>query len=133
MIDYTTKIKEICDALRSINMILDEDEMVHIFLAQRYNSIRTAICTREKPSTFFDQQPMLLVEENHAVASRNTYVSIQMLYTEADRPRDRGGRGGSACTNSGRNDQRSNRREERIQGPSMSRGSEDGAEIWQES
>ena len=44
--DYTTKIKEICDALGSINMTVDEDEMVQICLgglAQRYGLIRTAI------------------------------------------------------------------------------------------
>ena len=30
--DYTTKIKEICDALGSINVTFDEDEMVQICL-----------------------------------------------------------------------------------------------------
>ena len=30
--DYTTKIKEICDALRSINVMVEEDEMVQIYL-----------------------------------------------------------------------------------------------------
>ena len=37
--DYTIKIKEIYDALGSINVIVYEDEMVQIFLgdlAQRY-------------------------------------------------------------------------------------------------
>ena len=29
--EYTTKIKEICDSLKSINGIGDEDEMVQIF------------------------------------------------------------------------------------------------------
>ena len=28
VIDYTTKIKEICDALGSINVTVDNDEMV---------------------------------------------------------------------------------------------------------
>ena len=63
--DYTTKIKEICDALGSINVTVDEDEMVHIYLgdlAQRYGPILTAICTREKPPSFFDLQSMLMVE-----------------------------------------------------------------------
>mgnify|MGYP002775570664 CR=1 FL=1 len=46
--DYTTKIKQICDALGSINVTVDEDEMVQICLgglAQRYGPIRTTICT----------------------------------------------------------------------------------------
>ena len=30
--NYTTKIKEICNALESINVTVDEDEMVHICL-----------------------------------------------------------------------------------------------------
>ena len=32
MTDYTTKIKEICDALGSISVTVDEDEMVQIYL-----------------------------------------------------------------------------------------------------
>ena len=62
--DYTTKVKEIGDALGSINVIVDEDEMVQICLdglAQRYGPIRTAICTREKPPSFFNLQSMLMV------------------------------------------------------------------------
>ena len=42
VIDYNTKIKEICDALGSINVMVDEDEMVHICLSglsQRYMPI----------------------------------------------------------------------------------------------
>ena len=40
--DYTTKVKEICDALGSINVTVDEDEMAQICLvglAQRYRPI----------------------------------------------------------------------------------------------
>ena len=51
MPDYAMKIKEICDALGSINVTMDEEEMVHIFfggLAQRHELIRTAICMKEK-------------------------------------------------------------------------------------
>ena len=42
---YTTKVKEICEALGLINVTVDEDVMVHICLgclAQRYEPIRTA-------------------------------------------------------------------------------------------
>ena len=41
-----------CDALGSINVMVDEEEMVQICLgglAPRYGLIRTLICTREKP------------------------------------------------------------------------------------
>ena len=47
--DYTAKIKEICDALGSIDVTIDKEEMVQICLggpAQRYEPIRTAILTR---------------------------------------------------------------------------------------
>ena len=57
VIDYTTKINEICDALGSISVTMDEDEMVLICLsglAQKYGPIRMAIYTREKPPSFFD-------------------------------------------------------------------------------
>ena len=50
--EYTTKIKEICDALGSINVLVDEEEMVHICLgalALRCRPIWTTICMREKP------------------------------------------------------------------------------------
>ena len=96
--DYTTKIKEICDALGSINVTVHEDEMVEIVLgglAQRYGSIRTTICAREKPPSFFVLQSMLMVEENHVSGSRTTQSDNHMMYTEAEWPRECGGRGGS--------------------------------------
>ena len=46
--EYTTKLKEICDALGSINVMVDKDEMVQICLgglAQWYEPIRITICT----------------------------------------------------------------------------------------
>ena len=72
--DYTTKIKEICDALGSINVTADEDEMIQICLsglAQRYKPIQTTICTRQKAPPFFDLQSMLMVEENYIGASKS--------------------------------------------------------------
>ena len=72
--NYTTKMKEICNALGSINVIMDDDEMVQICLcglAPWYEPIQTAICMREKPPSFFDLQSMLMVKENHAGASRS--------------------------------------------------------------
>ena len=93
--DYTTKVKEICDALGSINVTVDEDKMVQICLgglAQRYGPIRMTICTREKPPSFVDLQSMLMDEENHVSGSRTTQSDNRMLYTEAEWPRGYGGR-----------------------------------------
>ena len=108
VIDYNTKIKEICDALGSINVMVDEDEMVQICLgglAQTYGPIRKAICTQEKSSLFFNLQSMLMVEENHASGSRTTQSGSRMLYTEADWPCGHGGRGGLARNVGGRQEQ----------------------------
>ena len=54
---YTFKIKELCDSLGSINVNIDDDEMVQICLsgfAPRFNTISSAILTREKSPSCFD-------------------------------------------------------------------------------
>ena len=87
MTNYTTKIKEICDVLKSINVMVDEDEIVQICLgglAQRYVPIQIAICTRDKPSSFFELQSMLMVEENHVSGLKTTQPNSRMLYMEAN-------------------------------------------------
>ena len=73
--DYTAKLKSICDSLGSINVTIDEDEMVQVCLgglAQRFNSLRTTILARDTPPSFFNLQSMLLVEENHVQTKTNT-------------------------------------------------------------
>ena len=95
MADYTSKIKDICDSLASIEVNIKEREMVQICLrglAPKFGAFRTAVCTREKTSSFFDLQSILLVEENHAGASMSMHTDSRMLYTEGDRPRACGGR-----------------------------------------
>ena len=72
--DYNTKIKEICSALGSINMMVDEDKMVQICLDGLTQ--RSTICTLEKPLSFFDLQSMLMVEENHMSGLRTTQLDI---------------------------------------------------------
>ena len=47
--DYTSRIKEIRDSLTSINMTVDEDEMVQVYLgglASKFGAFRTTVCTR---------------------------------------------------------------------------------------
>ena len=94
MADYTSKIKDICDSLASIEVNIDESEMVQVCLgglAPKFGAFRTAVCTRENTLSFSDLQSMLLVEENHAGASTSTHTDNGMMYTEGDRPRGRGG------------------------------------------
>ena len=97
MTDYTSKIKEICDALGSIDVTVEEDEMIQICLgglSQKSGSFKTAICTWEKPPSFFDLQSMLLVEENNGKATRIEPYESQMIYMELVGNRGRGhGRG----------------------------------------
>ena len=131
--DYTTKVKEICDALGFINVTVDEDVMVHICLgclAQRYGPIWTAIYTQEKPPSFFDLQLMLIVAKNHVSGSRTTHSDSWMLYTKAELPRGHGGQGGSARNSGGRQEQESRHRgnADNSSGPSTSRGIHGGAE-----
>ena len=73
--DYTAKIKSICDSLGSININVDEDEMVQVWLgdlSQRFNPLRTTILARENPPSFFDLQSMLLAEENYVRTETKT-------------------------------------------------------------
>ena len=68
VLDYTVKIKSICDSLGSINVNVDEDEMVQVCLgglAQRFSPLRMAIMVRGNPDSFFNLQSLLLIEENH--------------------------------------------------------------------
>ena len=63
--DYTLKIKDICDSLASIDVNVEEGEMVQICvggLASKFGAFRTVVCTRENMPSFFDLQSMLLVE-----------------------------------------------------------------------
>ena len=62
---YTTKIKSICDSLGSINVNIDDDQMVQICLgglAPRFGAMRTAVLAREKSTSFFELQSMLFVK-----------------------------------------------------------------------
>ena len=55
--DYTSKIKDICDSLASIDVNIEEGEMVQVCLgglASKFGAFRTAVCTRENTPSFFD-------------------------------------------------------------------------------
>ena len=94
VVDYNSRIKDICDSLVSINVTIEENEMVQVCLkgfTQKFRSFQTVICTRENTSSFFKLQFMLLVEENHMGAFTSTHADSKMWYMEEDRPRGRGG------------------------------------------
>ena len=108
MADYTWKIKDICDSLASIEVNIEESEVIPVCLeglAPKFGAFRTDVCTLENTPSFFNLQSMLLVEENHAGASTSTHTENRMLYTEGDRPRGCGGRGKSVRNGGGQRDQ----------------------------
>ena len=83
--DYTSKIKDICDSLASIDVNIEDNEMVQVSLgglASKFGAFRTVVCTRENTLSF--------VKENHVGASTSTHVDSKMPYTEGDRPCGRG-------------------------------------------
>ena len=94
MADYTLKIKAICDSLASIDVNVEEGEMVQICLEgleSKIGAFRTVVCTRENTPSFFDLQSMLLIEQNHTGASTSTHADNKIMYMEGDRPCARGG------------------------------------------
>ena len=93
-----------CDALGSIDVVIDDSEMVQICLgglAPRFNTMRTAVLARENTPSFFDLQSILLVEENHARQTSNAPKG-QMLYSQSDDRRNFG-RGNRGQLGQGRN------------------------------
>ena len=80
---YTSRMKDICDSLASIEVNIEESEMVQICLrglTPKFGAFRTAVYTRENTPSFFDLQSMLLVEENHAGASTSTHIVSRMVF-----------------------------------------------------
>ena len=95
IVRYTLKIKELSDSLGSINVNIDDDEMVQICLGglgPHFSAIRTSVLEWENPPSF-DLQLMLLVEENHFRTKINTSEG-HMLYSSSNggRGRDHGRR-----------------------------------------
>ena len=95
--NYTLKIEELSDALGSINVSIDDEEMVQICLrglTLGFGAIRSVVLARENPPSFFDLQLILLVEENH-VHQRSNAHDGQMVFSNLDEGRghSRGRRG----------------------------------------
>ena len=87
---YNLKINELCDALEFVNVNIDNDEMVQIChdnLTPWFGTIRSVVLAKENPPSFFNLQPMLLVEEKH-IRTRSNVQEGHMLYSNSD-----GGRG----------------------------------------
>ena len=94
MADYAAQIKETYDSLTSVNVNVEENEMVEGCLgglASKFGAFQTTVCMRENTPSFFELQLMLLVEENHVGASMSMHTNNKRLHTEEDRPHGRDG------------------------------------------
>ena len=55
--ECTSKIKDVCDSLASIDVNVEEGEMVQIclgVLVSKFRAFRTTVCSRENMPSFFD-------------------------------------------------------------------------------
>ena len=66
--EYALKIMSICESHASINVKVEDDDKVEIFLrglGPKYKSFKTSILTRDNIPTFADLVSMLVVEERN--------------------------------------------------------------------
>ena len=73
--NYTTTIKQICDSMVSINVLVDEDEMVQIYLsglAWKYGPIGTTKVVRVSQASF-----VVLQERIWGIMARFTDKTIK--------------------------------------------------------
>ena len=106
--DYTSKIKDICDSLSSVDVKFEEDKMVQVCLGglmSKFGAFLTTVCTRKNTPLFLDFQSMLLEDENHEGASPSTHADNKIFYMEVDRPHGCGGCGETALNGGRRQEQ----------------------------
>ena len=100
--DYSLKIKSIVEALGSIKVTIDDDDLVGACLdglGDQYKQFRTSINTRENIPCFTDLISMLILEEKNmgldTSSSQSKNSSEQVFYLNSGRGRGRGkGQGG---------------------------------------
>ena len=100
--DYSLKIKSIVEALGSIKVTIDDDDLVGSCLdglGEEYKQFMTSINTRENIPFFTDLISMLILEEKNmgleTSSSQSKNSSEQAFYSNSGRGRGRGrGQGG---------------------------------------
>ena len=73
--DHTSRIKDIYESLISINMAVEEDEMVQVYLgglASKFGSFQMAVSTREKSMSFLVTIDSPCRGEPHACVDEHT-------------------------------------------------------------
>jgi len=92
--DYTLKIKGIVEPLASINVFVDDDNLVSVCLnglGKEYKPFKISIIVKENVPNFQDLMSMLIIEEktlgeDSSTQSKNT--SEQAFYSNSGRGRE---------------------------------------------
>ncbi len=94
--DYSTKVKNLADALASIAAPVDDEDLVAMTLnglGKDYSQFRTSIAVRETFPNFQDLITLLISEEMRIVGtSSNGGSQESAFYSNTNRGRGRGGK-----------------------------------------
>jgi hypothetical protein len=94
--DYSTKVKNLADALASIGAPVDDEDLVVVTLnglGKYYSQFRTSIAVRETFPNFQDLITLLISEEMRIVGiSSNAGSQESAFYSNTNRGRARGGK-----------------------------------------
>ncbi len=94
--DYSTKVKNLADALASIGAPVDDEDLVVVTLnglGKDYSQFRTSIAVRETFPNFQDLITLLISEEMRIVGtSSNGGSQESFFYSNTNRGRGRGGK-----------------------------------------
>ncbi len=92
--DYSTKVKNLADALVSIGAPVDDEDLVAVTLngfGKDYSQFRTSIAVRETFPDFQDLITLLISEEMRVVGtSSNGGSQESVFYSNSNRGRGRG-------------------------------------------
>jgi hypothetical protein len=94
--DYSTKVKNLADALASIGAHVDDEDLVVVTLnglGKDYNQFRTSIVVRETFPNFQNLITLLISEEMRVVGTSSNGGSLEsVFYSNTNRARSRGGK-----------------------------------------
>ncbi len=107
--EYSLKIKGIVESLSSINVSVDDDDLVNVCLnglGKEYKLFKTSITVKENVPNFRDLVSMLIVEEKtlneDCSTQNNNHIEQQAFYSNTGRGRGKGhgqGQGGGRFGN----------------------------------
>jgi len=93
--DYSTKVKNLADALASIKAHVDDDDLVAVTLnrlGKYYNQFHTSIVVQEIFRNFQNLITLLISEKMRIVSTSNGGSQESAFYSNTNRGRSRGGK-----------------------------------------